>query len=312
MGFLGLGGPSGSGTSSTPSSNTAQAYIPQYQPQQDISFQQQQQNIAGLAPQALQFGQNIAADPYLVQAQTEANTVAGLGPTYGQNLLNQGSQLGNFGIQTLNTAFDPQQGLYNRQSVNNLNTQNAINAMSGVSGTPYGAGVTGQGQQNFNTNWLNQLLGRQATGLQAGGNALTQSGALGNTGLGTILSSGQAPFSSYAQNQNTELAALSASLGIPQQVLQNVLPYLNLGQAASALSGGLGNTGVNQLGSGVGGVLSALGPGSLIGGQSGLFGSGGLAGGIGSLFGGGAAAAPAGWATSDALGSLADLSAFAL
>ena len=82
--------------------------------------------------------------------------------------------------QVLSTGFDPQQALYNQQSSNALNQQNAINAMSGIAGTPYGAGVTGQNQQLFNQNWLNQQLGRQQGALSsaapayAAGQTLTQ------------------------------------------------------------------------------------------------------------------------------------------
>ena len=207
--------------------------------------------------------------------------------------MGQGQQLAGYGQQTLNTAFDPQQALYNQQSIQNLNNQNAINAMSGVAGTPYAAGITGQSQQNFNTNWLNQQLGRQATGLQAGGNALTQGGQLGTTGLNTIGASSNAPYANYNTLQNNNIAALSSSLGISQQTLQDILPYLGLGQAASSISGNLGQQGVNQLTSGLSGIGAGLG---LIGGGSSI-GSG-----IGSLFGSTGAAASGG-VVDDALGA---------
>lgn len=293
MSFLGLGGPSGSGTSSTPSGSTAQAYQPQFQPVLDQTFWNNINSFAQPAAQQYTAGQNVVTNPYQDQSLQGAQTVAGLGTPYGQGLVGQGQQLAGYGQQTLNTAFDPQQGLYNQQSIQNLNNQNAINAMSGVAGTPYAAGITGQSQQNFNTNWLNQQLGRQATGLQAGGNALTQGAQLGTTGLNTIGSASNAPYANYNTLQNNNLAALSSSLGISQQTLQDILPYLGLGQAASSISGQLGQQGVNQLTSGLSGIGAGLG---LIGGGSSI-GSG-----IGSLF-GSTGAATSGGVVDDALGA---------
>lgn len=82
------------------------------------------------------------------------------------------------GLQVLQTGFDPQRDLYNQQYQQNLDQQNAINAMNGVAGSPYAAGVTGQSVQNFNTNWENQQLGRQLQAL--GGYDSAASTAAGN------------------------------------------------------------------------------------------------------------------------------------
>lgn len=254
-----LGGPSGSGTSSTPSNNTAQAYQPQAQPQADESFYNTTTQLSNLFPQAYQLGQNFSTNPGTSGASEGASTVNALGTPYGIGQLEQGQQLAQYGLNTLNTAFDPQQGLYNQQSTQNLNNQNAINAMSGVAGTPYGAGVTGQNQQNFNTNWQNQQLQRQATGLQAGGNALTQGATLGNTGLGTILSSSGAPYNTYNTQQANALSGLSQATQVPQQTLGDLMEYMGLGQNASQLSGSLGQMGVNQLTQGMSGIGSLLG-----------------------------------------------------
>lgn len=172
------------------------------------------------------------------------------------------------GNQILNTAFDPQQSLYNTQSANALNTQNAINAMAGIAGTPYGAGVTGQNQQLFNQNWLNQQLGRQATGIGAAmpafgtGNTLgtagaqagvagamlpyqtlAQAGGLANQVYGTLAQLAQQPYNIQTQgtqNAQTALAQLAQFAQAPYNT-----QALGTQNAQTALSG-LANLGNNQ------------------------------------------------------------------
>lgn len=82
------------------------------------------------------------------------------------------------GLQVLQTGFDPQQTLYNRNYQQMLDQQNAINSMNGVAGSPYAAGVTGQKAQDFNTDWQNQQLARQLQAL--GGYDSAASTAAGN------------------------------------------------------------------------------------------------------------------------------------
>lgn len=97
------------------------------------------------------------------------------------------------GLQTLQTGFDPQSALYNRSYQQNLDQQNAINAMNGVSGSPYAAGVTGDSVRNFNIDWQNQQLGRQIQALGAYDSAAsTAAGNVSNlaSGAQSALNSG--------------------------------------------------------------------------------------------------------------------------
>ena len=128
-----------------------------------------------------------AGTPAYGTAAAGANT----GAAGGTNLMGAAGQV-------LSTGFDPQQALYNQQSSNALNSQNAINAMSGVAGTPYGAGVTGQNQQLFNQNWLNQQLGRQQSALGSAAPAYTAGEALTQAPLNT---------------QNNQLSLINSLLG---------------------------------------------------------------------------------------------------
>lgn len=79
--------------------------------------------------------------------------------------------------QILKTGFDPQNALYNRTQQQLTDQLRAANAASGLSSSPYGAGLEGQGLSNFNIDWQNNLLNRMNT---AAGGAATLQGAIGS------------------------------------------------------------------------------------------------------------------------------------
>jgi hypothetical protein len=200
----------------------------------------------------------------------------------------------------LNTGFDPRSALYQRTQQQVTNQQNAVNALSGVGTSPYGAGVTGQAQQNFNIDWQNQQLARQAqaagvaqglSGQQAqniatGGNlfsGLTQAG--GNLGLGVA----NQQLSDIMGAGNLQSGLTQAGSGIIGNVAQqrlantaqgaNILNQLTQGGGnlgLSAATGQLANTtaGANILGNltqaagGLGGTLTQDQITNLLGGAS--------------------------------------------
>src|ERR1700677_979675 len=133
-------------------------------------------NLYGsVAPAAQTAASGIINNPYYGQAQAGAQQAAStatnqVAPQQLQNSQNI-SALGNLSdpaaLQTLYSAYDPQSALYNQQYAQTIDQQNALNAMSSVSGSPYGAGVTGTAAQNFNMNWQNQQLARQIAALGA-------------------------------------------------------------------------------------------------------------------------------------------------
>jgi hypothetical protein len=174
----------------------------------------------------------------------------------------------------LQQGFDPQNTLYNQQYAQQQDQQNAINAMNGVAGSPYAAGVSGQQSQNFNTQWENQKLGREESALGAYGteqstvaSAATGANAaastLGTKGLDTQAQAAQLPYDLALQQDQAQLQALlaqiqgtNASLAPTQQGVTDQGAYLNIGQTAgqgainaaqannqatAAASAGLGN-----------------------------------------------------------------------
>ena len=238
-------------------------YQPANQQGADQSFQQGAgalgqagQSLYGSVAPAFQTAtSNVINNPYYGQAQAGAQQAAQtatsqvapqqLGAASGlQALSNYGNPAA---LQTLYNAYDPQKSLYNQQYQQNLDQQNAIQSMSGTAGSPYGAGLTSQSAQNFNTNWQNQQLARQIaalgafdTNLGAAGGAATTASNLGTAGLNTMAMAAQLPQDIYLQQQQANIAALqaqtqgtNASMALTQQATADQGNYLNIGQTAT-------------------------------------------------------------------------------
>lgn len=164
--------------------------------------------------------------------------------------------------QILQTGFDPQNQIYDRNVQRLMDSQNAINSMSGVAMTPYGAGVTGQTLGNFNLDWENNLLNRMNTAA-TGYNTLTGNianlysgaGSLGNAAAQATTLGGQLPYMATQQYNNDVLSALNAyagnqyrDLGATMGLFDPISNYLKLGQNASATNGQIAqaNSGIIQ------------------------------------------------------------------
>ncbi len=243
----------------------------------------------GYAPavqsQATGLTQQYINNPYQGAAQSGANAASAFGtgtvvPQQQQgaaSLQTLGNANAGYAPQALATAFDPMNALYNRNFQQNQDQSNAVNSMNGVSGTPYGAGVTNQNNTNFNLDWLNQALGRQQTGANtaatltnSANNAQTGASNLGQAAINTQASSSGLPASTYGQNLAQDIAALSGqntavsgASGVTDQALQSILAYLGYGTSAGTAAakaqdstfGGLGDA----LGLGSGGLGKLIG-----------------------------------------------------
>jgi hypothetical protein len=335
MSLFGTGGPSSFQT----------AYQPQFSGQVDPLL------AGGIGTQFGAAG-NIANNPYAAQAQQGAGQVANIGGNFG-NFANYWPQIltaldanptwnsayagaqGASGVgkslfgsaipnimgasgSVLNTAFDPQQALYNRTQQQLLDQQNAINAMSGVASSPYGAGMTGQTMSNFNIDWQNQQLQRQLQGLQGAGQGYAGAAGLGSAAQ-TLRSAPSAMELQYLNamasgtNQATggtqsALSGLLSTSGAPYQTsvgqlgntinafnspISNSLQYLNAALQATNANNQTAQMGFQDQAQGFAGLGNLLGLGGAgVFGQNGLF-PGALSG-LGSLFGGGAGAAAGG------------------
>lgn len=204
------------------------------------------QQQAGTTEAPVNFLQNLAFQAPGV-AQSYANLMTGQIPalTAGAGRAEGTfSPMVNAGNQILQQGFDPQSALFNRTQQQLIDQSNAINAMSGLSASPYGAGVTGQNLSNFDINWQNNLLNRMATagsaaqGLYGQGLAgLAQGGALRNEisnlaqGASGVVNAGQ----SAAANLSGQAGNLMSQGS--QQYLNALAQMNSLNQGAANLYG---------------------------------------------------------------------------
>ena len=193
------------------------------------------------------------ANPFAGGYQAGAGTAGAMGQQAGLGQFGAGQNMMNFGqsfqpdVQSLiNMGFDPQQALYSRTAQQLQQQQQAANSQSGLGGTPYGAGVTGQTMANFNIDWQNQQLARAAQGAGAAGNlATTGAGiqgagaALQNQGVNQYLQGSAMPYMTADQINQMQLGKLSGAeqygIGaaqIPQMQTQDQMAYLQQAQTA--------------------------------------------------------------------------------
>lgn len=195
---------------------------------------------------------------------------AGNANTTANNLVTQGGSLAGQAQSALSpTAFNPAQ--YSQQYQQMLDQTNAINAMNGVSGTPYGAGVANTASQNFNNNWNQQQIGLENTAantastlLGAGTNAATAGTALGQSIATLPLNEQQQAIQDYlnylgggtaAANAGTSQYSAEANAQLQNQQLQNQT-LGGIGSLFGSLFGGAG--GLGGLGSTLGSAASTL------------------------------------------------------
>lgn len=180
-------------------------------------------NLSGftnpLFPAAAGIGAGMINSPYAGGYQAGAGVAGGLGGTAAMNQFGAGGQI-------LNTAFDPQQDLYNRTLAQTTDAARAGLAARGMADTPWGAGVENQAVRDFNMNWQNQQLARQIAGGQAG--AGLQAGA-----APLFMQSAAYPWQTQQQIGGANLGTIGnlSTLGqgaaaVPQQQIQNYLNYL--------------------------------------------------------------------------------------
>lgn len=83
----------------------------------------------------------------------------------GQGIVNSVGQLPQYANQALQAGFDPGNQYYNDLFNKNQQQALATQAQQGVAMTPYGAGLTQEANDQFNQNWWNNTLARQAQGM---------------------------------------------------------------------------------------------------------------------------------------------------
>ena len=229
-----------------------------YWQQAMAQFANNTQNAQTYSQDAYQKSYNAANainyDPY----QQAANQ---MGQQYGNLADISGQQMGQFGQQAqmaqgmqgqlygganqiMQTAFDPQQALYGRTQQQVGDQINAGQAQRGLGNSAVGAAEYGQGMSNFNIDWQNQQLQRQATGMQAmsqASNAGVNQAGVVDTSLQNQMAAGQNQAAMTGQAAQVPLTAQQTIAGQPAanagQYVQNLsnLNTLQSGQMNQAL-----------------------------------------------------------------------------
>jgi hypothetical protein len=253
------------------------------------------QQFGSLGPNMLGAAQGIydtqMNNPYASLGLGGALGAAGMGGQAAGDQFGTGQYLTGAGLGMLpyagaimNTGFDPQNALYARTAQQVQDQIRAGEAARGIAMTPYGAGLENQGMSNFNIDWQNNLLNRQAQAAQAAGGLFGASGNLAGQGIGmetgapnTLYSTAMLPYATYTgmgQNQYQALMNLmgygAAGQNLANVPVQDWLNTMQAGTAQQNAATNLYNAQNNQtmdiykalggIGSGIGGLMSLGNP----------------------------------------------------
>lgn len=204
---------------------------------------QAQQALGGLGGLASSY-----ADPLQGYAQNAASQLPGLANNVTQGLMpyaqSTAGTLQSAGNQVLNNSFDPQNALYAQQFQQNQDQTRASLAARGLNSGASGAGIENQSNQNFNTNWQNQQLARQQSGLSS------YEGAVGQ-GLGGLNSTATTAYNLPASALGQGLGALNTSANTGYGIQSGAAgQYLAGIQSAYGASDALGTSAGQNLAAG--------------------------------------------------------------
>jgi len=249
-------------------SSAPMAYTPASQAQADSSYMGTQnqltagnQNTYNTAATGYnQAYQNQITSPYAAQAQSQVNQAANNGWTAGAQNLANAQQLQQYAPSVMQSGFDPQGQLYNYGLQQAQAGQNVTNAQSGLTGSPFAAGLTNDAATNYQMQWQAGQQARQNAALSQLSGIYGGVNTLGQAGVSQQAAAAMAPQQAYTDINNQNLAALNSlvsGMGTASAPLQSDVSsygnYLGLGQAASAQQ-----TQATQVNNSAPGILSAL------------------------------------------------------
>jgi len=256
------GAVSNSGKSTASGSGSNQAYIGNDRQGMDTNFQGAYGNYQNLSnqtqnntsPEAYQTYQgmynNPQANAYMSGAQNSANM-------YGQQAGSANTASGQqyqAANQLYQQAFDPQTSLYNQQLGQLNDATNASEYSRGIASSPYGASITANADSNFQNQWQNQQLGREAQGVQAMNGANQGAMGLGQNSAQMYGLQGSTPYNAQNTiygNQGTAINNYQASqqpyMTQQNQLQSNSLGYMNGAQSAQNQAFNQNQTNQNNL-----------------------------------------------------------------
>lgn len=260
-------------------SKSPNAYVPTGLGAADQNYQQMLQQLmqqiqgAGgqITPQLAQAFQTLlgAIGPAGQSAGQQYGTLAGQAGQAGSFLNNMGQGVGQAGQQLWQTALDPQNALRQQMQQQVVDASRAGTSARGIGMGGEAAGIENKAVQDFLLNWNNNQLQRQATGLQGYANASNQAGrdVTGGLAAGALApeyttASATAPFGALAgasQMYTGAMAPLNQQYGAG---MDQIIKYLNQGNAATGQAFDQGQTGLANLTYGAGKLGNTLGSSS--------------------------------------------------
>lgn len=147
-----------------------------------------------------------------------------------------GGTLANEANQLYQQAYDPQNALKAQLQGQVQDQANVQNSMYGLQSSPYGAGVANQALGNFDINWQNQQLGREAQANPLIGQDLAGS-------ISAYQQGGAIPYGAYGQVNsdlnnaiNQYVTQAGAGNSLTQNQIGDLLQYLGTGQSGVGLN----------------------------------------------------------------------------
>ena len=210
---------------------------------------QQQATQQGLTNQQTNLSQNYLNSGRQGQYQAGMDALAPQYQAQGQQGLNMSGRLAGqinptlgYANQVMQTAFDPQQALYNRTQQQVAQQGDASQASRGLAMSPVGAELSNQSNSNFNIDWQNAQLARQTQGLAAytganqSANQLAQganlSGLQGLTNMNTGAGLGYNASNQIYNGNQTALTSQQAGLNAQNQTQQQYFAQQQAAQQA--------------------------------------------------------------------------------
>jgi hypothetical protein len=159
------------------------------------------------------------------------------------------------GGQMWGTALDPENALHDRTQGRVTDASRVATSARGIGMSPQAAGMETDAVSNFNLDWNDRQLGREATGMQGLTSAYDSAGRysqLGNADLAGAQSmyqgAGALPFNLASLFSG---AMTNGVYGPASGIMGNLGSYMGLGQSGSNASFGQGQTNLNNLTTGL-------------------------------------------------------------
>lgn len=247
------------------------AYVPQGQPQADQGWQ----DLMNRMMQATGMSADMLM-PILQQAFSKMNDGT-LANQYGQfgdysrdvgkNLLGSTTDLYRGGAHLWETAADPMNKLHDKLQHDTEQGSRAATTARGIGMSPQAAGLENEATGNFNLNWQQGLLDREARGLQGMTSAYNQAGMNTLGGISALGSSGNF----YGQQYGLPFAAANAYSGAMNQgvyspwdqIMRNQAQYMGMGANSANSNFNQQQTGLNNFTTGLGQFANSPGWGAI-------------------------------------------------